>query len=68
MNKTVIIVLALVAVAVVAFLVLGKSKPAPVVSVAPPVSIPKQSNLYSAIGDAAKAAASAYATYEEYKD
>ncbi len=73
MSKTVIIVLVVVAVGgIAAFVLLSKKKPTTAAPVAPPVSIPKQTNLASNILSAApsliNSLSSAYSTYEEYKD
>ena len=74
MSKTTIIILVVVAVAgIAAFVFMSRKKPSgSVVSVAPPVSVPKQANLVSQIVASApsliNSLSSAYSAYEEYKD
>jgi len=74
MNKTTLIILAVVAaIGIAAFILLSKKKVGgSTVAVAPPVMVPKQTNLASSIASAAPniidSISKAYATYEEYKD
>lgn len=73
MSKTVIIVAVVAVVGIAAFILLKPKKVGgTTVSVAPPVMVPKQTNLASTIASSApgiiNALSGAYATYEEYKD